>query len=130
MTNIGAVAGAFPAASAAKAKMDTLKPILVSPAEGCRITGTGHTKFYEAMNDGSLPAVKMGRKTLIKMVDLLAWVETLPRYEPRVDRKERDPAPEIAKAKTLVERRRAAKVRRSRVLERAANASRAPPADL
>jgi excisionase family DNA binding protein len=106
--------------------MKPLDPIMVSPAEGCRLVATGHTRLYEALNDGSLPAVKLGRKTLIKMTDLIAWAETLPRYEPRVGRNERA-APEVAKTGALGrERYRAAKRRRLRL---AAHAAQAPPGD-
>jgi excisionase family DNA binding protein len=56
--------------------MSTLAPIAVSPADACAIANVGPTKLYQALHSGALPAVKLGRKTLVKIVDLTAWIES------------------------------------------------------
>jgi excisionase family DNA binding protein len=61
--------------------MDTLDRIAVSPAEACKLTSTGPTKLYEALAAGDLRAVKMGRKTLIMVEDLKAWIQRLPAFQ-------------------------------------------------
>jgi hypothetical protein len=94
--------------------------------EGCKVVGIGKTKAYDEIKTGKLKARKNGRLTQFLPADLLEYVEALPVIEPRGDHK--PAATEIAKADTS-ERRRTAKVRRHRVLERTARASRAPPGD-
>jgi excisionase family DNA binding protein len=111
--------------SGEKIHMNFPDPIAVDPAEACRLTRVGHTRLYQAIGDGSLPAHKLGRKTVIRMSDLRAWIESLPRFEPRGARKELDTALEIPKAKLPAGRRKAAAARRERLRAIAARAS--PP---
>lgn len=37
--------------------------------EWCRWSGIGRTKTYELISDGSLPIIKIGKKTLIRVSD-------------------------------------------------------------
>ena len=42
----------------------------------------GKTKLYEAINSGALPAHKHGSRTIIMAEDYLAYLRSLPKYEP------------------------------------------------
>jgi excisionase family DNA binding protein len=46
--------------------------------EACRFTGLGRTKLYEEINAGHIKAVKAGRRTLIPIASIIAWIESLP----------------------------------------------------
>jgi excisionase family DNA binding protein len=52
-----------------------LDRIAVSPAEAARLVGLGRTKIYESLNSGELPSCKIGRRRLIRIVDLVRWLE-------------------------------------------------------
>ncbi len=53
-----------------------LTPFAVSPADAARLAGVGRTTIYEALNSGALPSFRIGRRRLILVVDLLAWVRS------------------------------------------------------
>jgi hypothetical protein len=57
-------------------------PIALSVAKACDESGAGPTTLYAEMKAGRLKAKKVGRKTVILAIDLLAWMESLPRYVP------------------------------------------------
>ena len=60
------------------------EPLLaVSIAEVTVLAGVGRTKLYEAIADGSLPIRKLGRRTLVIVSELQAWLEQLPSVPPR-----------------------------------------------
>lgn len=48
--------------------------------ETCAVTGLGRTKIYEIINQGSLPAKKLGKRTLILKADLEAFLSNLEAY--------------------------------------------------
>ena len=59
--------------------------IAVSVETASKIANIGRTKLYALIGDGSLPARKCGRRTLILVSDLQALLQTLPRIEGRVE---------------------------------------------
>lgn len=46
--------------------------------EAVRRYGVGRSTLYKLMGDGSLPARKVGKRTLIPVADLEAWFASLP----------------------------------------------------
>lgn len=50
-------------------------PIAVSVAEACRLTGLGRTRIYQAMADRELDSLKIGRRRLVLVVSLHAFVD-------------------------------------------------------
>ena len=50
--------------------------------EAVRVAPVGKTRLYEALNSGSLKAHKQGAHTIILRDDLLAWLRSLPDYQP------------------------------------------------
>ena len=49
--------------------------ISISISTFCNMVGLGRTKTYELINDGTLDTIKIGRRRLIKMSSVLAFVE-------------------------------------------------------
>ena len=58
-------------------------PLAVTIPEAVRLTGISRSALYEAMNRGDLTAKKAGRRTLIAVADLEAYLASLPAYEPK-----------------------------------------------
>ena len=50
--------------------------LAVSPAEAARLAGVGRTTIYEAIRSGALRSLKIGKRRLILIVSLRAWLET------------------------------------------------------
>ena len=50
--------------------------LAVSPAEAARLAGVGRTTIYEAIGSGALRSLKIGKRRLILIVSLRAWLET------------------------------------------------------
>jgi len=50
-------------------------PAVFSVAEFCHIYGIGKTKTYEEVKSGRLRVVKIGRRTLVSVMDAQAWFE-------------------------------------------------------
>jgi excisionase family DNA binding protein len=48
-------------------------------AEAAKAAGVGRTTLFEAIRKGAIPARKVGRRTIITIVDLDAWLDSLPR---------------------------------------------------
>lgn len=57
-------------------------PIAVTIPEAVRLSGCSRSALYEAMKRG-LPARKAGRRTLIMVADLEAYLAGLPTYRAR-----------------------------------------------
>jgi hypothetical protein len=56
-------------------------PLAVTVAEACNVASSSRSEIYAAILRGELRARKRGRKTLILMADLRAWVEALPEFK-------------------------------------------------
>ena len=48
--------------------------LAVAPAEAARLTGVGRTTIYEAISAGALKSVKIGKRRLITIEALRAWL--------------------------------------------------------
>lgn len=48
--------------------------LAVAPAEAARLTGVGRTTIYEAIGAGALKSVKIGKRRLITIEALKAWL--------------------------------------------------------
>ena len=48
--------------------------LAVAPAEAARLTGVGRTTIYEAIGAGALKSVKIGKRRLITIEALRAWL--------------------------------------------------------
>lgn len=55
-------------------------PISYTIEEAVKITGLGRTRLYQELKSGRLPAVKLGRRTLIPHSSLQAWLDDLDTY--------------------------------------------------
>lgn len=53
-----------------------IEPLNVSIVEAARIVGCGRSKLYELVNTHALPVIKLGRRTLVPVAALRAFVET------------------------------------------------------
>lgn len=53
----------------------TLNPLTIPIPEACRLIGIGRSKFYELVASGEIPAVRLGRRTLIPLDALRAFIE-------------------------------------------------------
>jgi putative DNA primase/helicase len=52
----------------------TMDPLAVSVAAATRVSGIGRTSLYEAMGSGELASCKVGKRRLILLDDLRAWL--------------------------------------------------------
>ena len=55
-------------------------PLAVSVDEAARRAGVGRGYLYQQIGRGKLRARKAGRRTIIALSDLAAWVEQLPTF--------------------------------------------------
>ena len=49
--------------------------LAVSPAEAARLVGIGRTTIYQAIGSGALRSLKIGKRRLIMIASLRAWLE-------------------------------------------------------
>lgn len=54
------------------------EPLAVSILEGCRIIGVKRSSIYREIAAGRIRAVKAGKRTLLPMASLRAWLASLP----------------------------------------------------
>ena len=54
-------------------------PLGLGVTDAARAAGVGRTAIYEALKSGTLVARKLGRRTIILVDDLNAWLTSLPR---------------------------------------------------
>lgn len=61
-----------------KAQMNTTDTtgvrLAISPAEAARILGCGRTKFYELLASGEIRSFHIGRRRLIRLAAIEAWI--------------------------------------------------------
>jgi excisionase family DNA binding protein len=50
------------------------EPLAVSPAEAARLAGLGRTSIYTALGSGALKSLKVGKRRLIAVEALRAWL--------------------------------------------------------
>lgn len=55
-----------------------LTPIAVSIHAAAQLTSLSESKVSEAINVGALPVRRYGNRTLIRIVDLSAWIDAMP----------------------------------------------------
>jgi excisionase family DNA binding protein len=60
-------------------------PLAVSIQEAARRAGVGRGYLYQQISKGHLRARKAGRRTLIALEDLAAWLERLPTFAQQVN---------------------------------------------
>ena len=53
---------------------DSVGVLAVAPAEAARLAGVGRTTIYEAIGAGALRSVKIGKRRLITIEALKAWL--------------------------------------------------------
>lgn len=51
------------------------KPIAVAPEEAARLAGLGRTTIFGALKSGALASLKVGRRRLIRIDVLEAWLD-------------------------------------------------------
>jgi excisionase family DNA binding protein len=54
------------------------EPIAISIADACRYIGCGRSLLYELIGNKRINAVKLGRRTLVPVASLHAYVASLP----------------------------------------------------
>jgi excisionase family DNA binding protein len=58
--------------------MSKTDPFAVSIVEAAKLSSLGRSSLYEAIGRGELNVKKAGRRSLILLADLQAWVSALP----------------------------------------------------
>ena len=63
--------------------MNRNEPSHVTVAEAIAAYRIGRTKLYDLLGNGSITAVKLGRRTFIKVASLESYIADLPAYRGR-----------------------------------------------
>jgi excisionase family DNA binding protein len=50
------------------------EPLAVSPGDAARLAGLGRTTIYNALGSGALKSIKIGKRRLITIEALRAWL--------------------------------------------------------
>ncbi|MEZ5784728.1 MAG: helix-turn-helix domain-containing protein [Rhizobiaceae bacterium] len=58
-------------------------PITLTIPDAVKVSGISRSALYESLRRGDLTAKKAGRRTLIAVADLEAYLASLPAYEPK-----------------------------------------------
>jgi len=58
-----------------------MQKMLYTVPEACKMLSVGMTRMYELINAGDLPAVKIGRKTLIRSEAIKEFTDNLPSFK-------------------------------------------------
>ncbi|MCP3433506.1 helix-turn-helix domain-containing protein [Stutzerimonas stutzeri] len=64
-------------------QLATLQPLAVSPEEAAHASGTTRTAVYEAIARGDLMSFKAGRRRLILIEELRAWLNRMAKENAR-----------------------------------------------
>lgn len=51
------------------------RPLAVSPTDAARLLGVGRTRLYEELSSGDLPSFRLGRRRLIRVTAIEAWIK-------------------------------------------------------
>lgn len=54
-----------------------MEPEAISVAEAARRAGLGRSTFYEAIARGDVPTIKFGKRRLVRLESLRAWLREL-----------------------------------------------------
>jgi excisionase family DNA binding protein len=60
--------------------MDDIATLAVSPAKAAALLGVSRSKLYELLNE-EIPALKVGRRTLVRVADIERFLNSLSRSE-------------------------------------------------
>ena len=60
--------------------MEDIAALAVSPAKAAALLGVSRSKFYELLNE-EIPALKVGRRTLVRVADIERFLNSLSRSE-------------------------------------------------
>jgi excisionase family DNA binding protein len=52
-------------------------PLAVAPAEAAKMLSIGKTRLYEMIGAKDIPVIKIGRRTLIRVRDIEAYLDRL-----------------------------------------------------
>jgi excisionase family DNA binding protein len=58
-------------------QLATLQPLAVGPEEAARASGTSRSAIYEAIARGDLESFKAGKRRLIMVTQLQAWLNRM-----------------------------------------------------